>query len=116
MAHYAWIDSENVVVFVMPGRNENETVNGVSNWEEYYSEQAGRVVKRTSYNTRGGVHYDPSTGEPSEDQAKAYRGNYAGIGYTYDETLDAFIPPKPSEDATLDPDTFNWVVPETDEA
>jgi hypothetical protein len=51
---------------------------------------------QTSYNTRGGVHYIPDTNTPSEDQSKALRKNYAGIGYTYDETLDAFIPPKPS--------------------
>lgn len=41
-----------------------------------------------------------------------FRGNYAGIGFTYDEALDAFIPPKPSEDATLDESTFTWIVPE----
>ena len=45
-----------------------------------------------------------------------FRGNYAGIGFTYDEDLDAFILPKPSEDATLDETTFTWVVPETEEA
>ena len=51
------------------------------------------VWLQTSYNTRGGVHYDPSTGEPSADQSKALRKNYAGIGYSYDATRDAFIPP-----------------------
>jgi hypothetical protein len=45
-----------------------------------------------------------------------FRGNYAGIGFTYDEALDAFIPPKPSDDATLDEATFSWIVPEPDEA
>jgi len=43
---------------------------------------------------------------------RSQRFNYAGIGYTYDETLDAFIPPKPSDDATLDETTFTWIVPE----
>ena len=51
--------------------------------------------KQTSYNTRGGVHYDPNTGEASADQSRALRKNYAGIGYTYDQVRDAFIPPKP---------------------
>jgi hypothetical protein len=64
---------------------------------------------QTSYNTRGGVHYDPATGEPSADQGKALRFNYAGIGYTYDAQRDAFIPPKPYPDAVLDEATCLWV-------
>jgi hypothetical protein len=44
-----------------------------------------------------------------------FRGNYAGIGFTYDEALDAFIPPKPSDEAVLDEETFSWIVPEVDE-
>ena len=64
---------------------------------------------QTSYNTRGGVHYDPHTGEPSADQSKALRKNYAGIGYTYDAQRDAFIPPKPHPDAVLDEATCLWV-------
>lgn len=110
MAHFAKLDENNVVVFVTVGRDEDE------NAEVDLSARTGHVYKRTSYNTRGGVHYDPETGEPSADQSKAFRGNYAGIGFTYDETLDAFIPPKPFEDATLDETTFTWVVPETEEA
>lgn len=70
---------------------------------------------QTSYNTRGGVHYDPTTGEPSADQGKALRYNYAGIGYSYDPARDAFIPPKPSPDATLNEDTCLWEVPEVTE-
>ena len=66
---------------------------------------------QTSYNTRGGVHYDPATGEPSADQTKALRKNYAGIGYTYDPLRDAFIPPKPSPDATLDEFSCTWILP-----
>ena len=64
---------------------------------------------QTSYNTRGGVHYDPHTGEPSADQSKALRFNYAGIGYSYDAQRDAFIPPKPHPDAVLDEATCLWV-------
>ena len=113
MAHYAFLEN-NHVVNVIVGRNEDDLPDGVTDWEDYYA-HPGFTVKRTSYNTRGGVHYDPETGEPSEDQSKAFRGNYAGIGFTYDEELDAFIPPKPSEDATLDETTFTWVVPEVEE-
>ena len=57
---------------------------------------------QTSYNTRGGIHYNPETGEPSEDQSKALRKNYAGIGYAYDKQRDAFIPPKPFASWVLD--------------
>ena len=66
---------------------------------------------QTSYNTRGGVHYNPETGEPSADQSKALRKNYAGIGYTYDATRDAFIPPKPYASWVLDEQTCLWNAP-----
>lgn len=74
---------------------------------------------RTSYNTRGGVHYDPATGQPSADQSKALRKNYAGVGYTYDPDVDAFIPPKPYDSWTLNTETYLWdppiPMPEEDE-
>lgn len=68
---------------------------------------------QTSYNTRGGVHYNPVTGNPTEDQSKALRKNYAGIGYAYDSVNDAFIPPKPTDypSFVLDPFSFTWVPP-----
>jgi hypothetical protein len=66
---------------------------------------------QTSYNTRGGVHYDPVTGEPSADQSKALRKNYGGIGYTYDSTLDAFIAPKPWPSWQLDTTKGIWQAP-----
>lgn len=66
---------------------------------------------QTSYNTRGGVHYNPETGEPSADQSKALRKNYAGIGYSYDATRDAFIPPKPYASWLLDEQTCLWNAP-----
>ena len=66
---------------------------------------------QTSYNTRGGVHYDPATGEPSADQSKALRKNYAGLGYTYDAQRDAFIPPKPYPSWTLDETSCLWQPP-----
>ena len=114
MAHYAELDDTLTVTQVFVGRHEDDLPEGVTDWEDYYA-RPGFTVKRTSYNTRGGVHYDPQTGEPSEDQSKAFRGNYAGIGFTYDEALDAFIPPKPSEDAVLDEATFSWVVDHDEE-
>jgi hypothetical protein len=106
MAHYAQLDSENIVVQVFVGRDD--LVEGIENWETYYA-PVGYTVKQTSYNTRGGVHYNPETGEPSADQSKAFRKNYAGIGYTYDEDRDAFIPPKPEGEWVLDEDTCLWV-------
>ncbi len=66
---------------------------------------------QTSYNTRGGVHYDPQTGQPSADQTKALRKNYAGIGYSYDSTNDCFIAPKPYPSWLLDTTTCLWQPP-----
>jgi hypothetical protein len=66
---------------------------------------------QTSYNTRGGVHHKPNSNEPSEDQTKALRKNFAGIGYTYDAQRDAFIPPKPYASWVLNEDTCLWESP-----
>ncbi len=79
-------------------------------FETFVDDSPGRWIK-TSYNTRGGVHYDPETGEPSADQSKALRKNYAGIGYSYDDLLDAFIPPKPYPSWILDEQTCLWEPP-----
>lgn len=103
MAYFAKLDDNNVVVFVTRGRQEDDGL------EADLIARTGDAYRQTSYNTRGGVHYNPETGQPSEDQSKALRGNYAGLGYTYDENLDAFIPPKPSGDWVLDEETFSWV-------
>ena len=64
---------------------------------------------QTSYNTRGGVHYSPETGEP--DDGVALRKNYAGIGFTYDAAKDAFIPPQPYASWTLNEETCLWEAP-----
>ena len=66
---------------------------------------------QTSYNTHGGVHYNPETGEPSADQSKALRKNYAGIGHTYDRERDAFIAPKPFASWVLNENTCLWEAP-----
>jgi hypothetical protein len=76
MAHYAFLDQNNIVTEVIVGRNETEVVDGITDWEQAYSEVRGQVCKRTSYN--GNIRY-----------------NYAGIGYTYDPIDDAFIAPMP---------------------
>lgn len=66
---------------------------------------------QTSYNTIGGVHYDPQTGQPSADQSQALRKNYAGVGYTYDHQRDAFIPPKPFNSWLLNEQSCLWDPP-----
>jgi hypothetical protein len=111
MAHYAIINNKNLVTSVITGRGENEVVLGVTDWEAYYSNVLDGVAVRTSYNTLGGVHYNPETGEPSADQSKAFRFNYAGIGFTYDEERDAFISPKRYESWVLDEATCLWEAP-----
>lgn len=100
MAHYAFIDENNIVTEVIVGRDENEIVDGISDWEVYYGEIRGQVCKRTSYWTRGGKHLNDGT---------PFRMNYAGIGYTYDAAKDAFIPPKPEEgEWVFDDATCTW--------
>ena len=83
MAHYAFLDSNNIVTEVITGKNEGE--DGID-WEQWYGDFRGQTCKRTSYNTMGGVHSNGGT---------PYRKNYAGIGYTYDPAKDAFYSPKP---------------------
>ena len=102
MAHYAFIDNDNIVTEVITGRGEDEVVEGISDWEAFYGEFRGQTCVRTSYNTFGGVHSDGGT---------PFRFNYAGIGFTYDEARDAFIPPKPYDSWVLDEGTCLWVAP-----
>jgi hypothetical protein len=99
MAHYAFLDENNIVTEVIVGKNEGE--DGID-WQSQYSAIRGQVCKRTSYNTHGGVH--SSGGTP-------FRKNYAGIGYTYDSARDAFIPPRPYASWVLDEDTCLWNAP-----
>jgi hypothetical protein len=91
MAHYAFLDENNIVTEVIVGIDETELIEGLDP-ETWYGNFRGQVCKRTSYNGN-------------------YRKNYAGIGYTYDADRDAFIAPKPSEDATFDEETFTWILP-----
>jgi hypothetical protein len=103
VAHFAKLDENNIVTFVTVGRQEDDGK------EAELSARTGDVYKQTSYNTRGGVHY--TDGVPSEDQTKAFRKNYAGLGYTYDANRDAFIPPKPYNSWALNETTCLWDAP-----
>ena len=96
MAHYAFLDENNIVTEVIVGKNENE--DGID-WEQHYSNFRGQICKRTSYNTHGGVNNNGGT---------PFRKNYAGINYSYDEDRDAFIPKKPFNSWVLNEDTCNW--------
>jgi hypothetical protein len=97
MAHYAVLDENNVVIQVTVGKDEDETFEGQTvDWEQHYR------GKRTSYNTHGGVHQLGNI---------PFRKNYAGIGYTYDPTRDAFIAPQPFASWTLNEDTCQWEPP-----
>lgn len=102
MAHYAFIDENNIVTQVIVGRDEDDLPEGITSWEEYYGARHNQVCLRTSYNTRAGEHTGGGT---------PFRGNYAGIGYEYREDLDAFIPPQPYNSWNLNENTFSWEAP-----
>jgi hypothetical protein len=109
MAHYAYIDENNIVVEVITGRDENDLIEDVSNWEDHYGSIKGLNCKRTSYTSRGAKKYDPETGEELIG-VPHFRYNYAGIGFTYDENLDAFIPPKPNfGNFVFDDESLIWI-------
>ena len=103
MTHFAKLDESNLVTFVTVGRQEDDGL------EEELNARTGDVYRQTSYNTFGGIHY--TDGEPSEDQTKAFRFNYAGLGHTYDADRDAFIPPTPYPSWALDEATCQWEAP-----
>jgi len=102
MAHYAYIDDDNIVTSVIVGPDEGTEPDGITSWEEYFSAKGKGRALRTSYNTLGGQHL--LGGEP-------FRCNYAGKGFSYDEGRDAFIPPQPFESWVLDETTCLWVAP-----
>ena len=85
MAHYAKVKQGKVVKVIVAEADF---------FDNFVDDSPGTWIQ-TSYNTRGGVHYEPNSNTPSEDQSKALRGNYAGPGYNYDKTLDAFYPAQP---------------------
>lgn len=91
MAHYAFLDSNNIVTEVIVGRNENEIVAGVSDWETHYGNIRGQICKRTSYNNN-------------------IRKQFAGVGYSYDLDADVFIAPKPYPSWLLN-ENHDWQSP-----
>lgn len=96
MAHYAFLDENNVVTEVITGKNETETIDGLEP-EIWYSNYRNQKCIRTSYN--GNI-----------------RKNYASIGYKYDEVRDAFIAPEPENAIGFDEQTCQWIVPDPNEA
>jgi hypothetical protein len=92
VAHYAFLDENNIVTEVITGRDENEVVDGISDWEAYYGEFRGQRCVRTSYN--GNI-----------------RKNYAGLGFYFDDNLDAFVPPTPFPSWILNEETAQWEAP-----
>ena len=98
MAHYAFLDDNNIVTEVIVGKDEGDG----TDWEVEYGNFRGQTCKRTSYNTSGNAHSDSGT---------PFRGNYAGIGYTYDETNDVFYAPKPYNSWVLDETKWLWKAP-----
>jgi hypothetical protein len=101
MAHYAFLDENNIVTEVITGVNETEFIEGLDP-EIWYGNFRGQVCKRTSYNTYHNAHKNNGT---------AFRGNYAGIGYKYDQDFNVFIPPQPYPSWKLDYTIYDWVSP-----
>lgn len=97
MAHFAELDNNNIVVRVIVVADENE-----ADGENWCRNLLGGFWKKTSYNTQAGVHLTGGT---------PFRKNYAGIGYSYDPTRDAFIPPKPFNSWVLNETTCVWDPP-----
>ena len=102
MAHFAKLGTGNIVTAVHVVSNDVATTEqaGVDFLNDLYKTRD--VWKQTSYNTKGGVHLLGGT---------PFRKNYAGIDYTYDQTKDAFIPPKPFDSWTLNETTCIWEAP-----
>jgi hypothetical protein len=90
MAHYAFLDENNVVTEVIVGKDETELIDGLLP-EEWYGNYRGQVCKRTSYNNK-------------------IRKQYAGVGFIYDETADVFIAPQPYPSWSLD-ENYDWQAP-----
>jgi len=94
MAHYAFLDINNIVTEVIVGIDETETIEGLAP-EVWYANFKGQTCKRTSYH--GNIRF-----------------NYAGIGYSYDATRDAFIAPEPENNLGFDETTCQWIVPKVE--
>lgn len=101
MSHYAKVDSGIVIKVIKANEDFFDT---------FVDDSPGEWIQ-TSYNTKGGVHYQPNSNTPSEDQSKALRKNFASIGGTYDPVRDAFYSPKKFNSWVLDESTCIWEAP-----
>lgn len=99
MAHFAEVDENDIVLRVLVVGNDQE-----HRGQEFLADDLGLggIWKRTSYNTQGGVHVNGGT---------PFRKNYAGVGFTYDESRDAFIPEQPYPSWVLNEETCLWNAP-----
>jgi|TARA_Y100000114_G_C11746786_1_gene322070 hypothetical protein len=111
MAHFAKLGMGNRVEKVIVVSNDVATTEQAG--IDFINKLLGTndIWKQTSYNTRGGVHYKEDNMTPSEDQSKAFRKNFAGIDYKYNEKLDAFIEPQPYPSWSLNKETCLWEAP-----
>jgi hypothetical protein len=103
MAHYAFLDENNIVTEVIVGIDETELIEGLDP-ETWYENYRGQVCKRTSYNTLENKH---------SQNKEPFRLNYAGVGFTYSEELDGFISPRPYASWILNISTGTWKAPVT---
>ena len=94
MAHYAFLDENNIVTEVIVGIDETELIEGLDP-ETWYGNFRNQKCVRTSYNAK-------------------IRKNYAGLGFTYDAERDVFIAPKPDNAIGFNEETCKWIVPELD--
>ena len=114
MAHFAKLDINNVVLSVVVVTDSNTTnINGIEDEDigiKFLEKITGWPLwKKTSYNTRGGKYYNQDGSEG--DQSKSYRGNYAGMGFIYDQNNNIFIPQKPFPSWSLNISTASWEAP-----
>ncbi len=107
MAHYSFINEDNLVVEVITGKDEyllGELPDGFTSWEEYYeTKRDGLICKRTSKNTYRNQH--------SDENKEAFRGNFAGVGMSYDPENDVFIAEKPFDSWIIDESIWDWKAP-----
>ena len=110
MAHYAFLDENNIVTDVIVGVHENEYI---ENWdpESWYANFRGQKCKRTSINAKFGKKIDPETRLPVEPEEVGFRKNYAQIDGTYNSELDAFLNPKPFPSWILNEENCRWEAP-----
>lgn len=101
MAHFAKVQNGKVIEVLVASQDFIDN---------YQDGRPGRWIQ-TSYNTKGGIHHDPETGEPSKDQSKALRKNFASIGWSYDINVDAFYGPQPYPSWKLNETSYQWEPP-----